>query len=379
MGDHFVRISNDSRALYYFLEELKISESIHDTNEISISNGSIGYIHMVQRDLEKALNYYRKADAVKNNDFTRMAILHCNMGYEFMLLNKQDSALKYFQSSYEYFNITADKYQLDVTLNGLSGLQLALNNEELALGYDREAEKYALIYKDTAVLSYTYFNMAQYYLKSDQKDSSILYATRSLLFAHRANVLSNVIRAGKLLIKVDSTQDDKKTLQYYKIIQAASDSLNNRQRMMEIQNMSFNETVRQSEIAEKQKKETDERKLDIQYAVIFLGIIIFIILFLLLSRTIIVNERLISFFAVLGLLVVFEFINLLIHPWLESFTHESPVLLLLALVLIASMLIPLHHKLEHWIREKLIIKNKAIRITAARKILEKLENQSGNL
>ena len=76
IGDHYVRVSNYLRALYYFLEELKISEIIHYTNGISISNGFIGYINMHQGDFEKALMYYRKANAVNNKDFTRLAILH---------------------------------------------------------------------------------------------------------------------------------------------------------------------------------------------------------------------------------------------------------------------------------------------------------------
>lgn len=377
IGDHYVRVNNYSRALYYFLEELKVSENIHDTNGISISNGSVGSINMYLGDFEKALMYYRKADAVNNNDFTRLAILHGYLGYVFMFLNKQDSALKYFQSSYEYFNVTNDKYQLDVTLNGLGNLQLAMGNKELALGYDREAEKYAIIYNDTAVLSYTYFNIAKYYMTTDQRDSSILYASRSLFCAQKVNALGNVIRAGKLLIKLDTSEGDKKTLQYFKIIQAASDSLNSLQQMTEIQNMSFNETVRQNQIAEKEKREAEERKQNIQYAAIFLGIIIFIILFLLLSRTIIVNERLISFLVILNLLVVFEFINLLIHPWLASFTHESPVLMLLALVIIASLLIPFHHRLEHWIKEKMVEKNKAIRLANAKKTIQQLEAKLG--
>jgi hypothetical protein len=61
---------------------------------------------------------------------------------------------------------------------------------------------------------------------------------------------------------------------------------------------------------------TSERRQNIQYAIIALGIIIFIILFLLFSRSIVANQKLISFFGVLGLLVVFEFVNLLIHSWL---------------------------------------------------------------
>jgi hypothetical protein len=119
----------------------------------------------------------------------------------------------------------------------------------------------------------------------------------------------------------------------------------------------------------------DERQQNIQYALIALGIIIFITIFLLLSRTIIVNEKLISFFAILGLLLIFEFINLLIHPWLAHFTHESPVLMLLALVAIAALLIPLHHRLEHWVKGQMIEKNKAIRLALARKAIEQLEKK----
>ena len=84
----------------------------------------------------------------------------------------------------------------------------------------------------------------------------------------------------------------------------------------------------------------------------------------------------ISFFGVLGLLVVFEFINLLIHPSLASTTHDSPVLMLLALVVIASLLIPIHNRLEKWIKEKMIKKNKKIRLEAAKKTIEKLSDTS---
>ena len=84
----------------------------------------------------------------------------------------------------------------------------------------------------------------------------------------------------------------------------------------------------------------------------------------------------VSFFAVLGLLIVFEFVNLLIHPWLAGYTHESPVLMLLALVVIAALLIPLHHRLEHWIKLKMVEKNKAIRLAAAEKTINQFNTKA---
>jgi hypothetical protein len=142
-----------------------------------------------------------------------------------------------------------------------------------------------------------------------------------------------------------------------------------------IQALAFKEQLRGIEESAKKSEEEQERKQNIQYALIALGIVSFIILFFLLSRSIIVTEKWISFFGILGLLIVFEFINLLIHPFLETATHHTPVLMLLALVVLASLLIPLHHRMEKWIKEKMTEKNKTIRLASAKKTIERLEEK----
>jgi hypothetical protein len=81
----------------------------------------------------------------------------------------------------------------------------------------------------------------------------------------------------------------------------------------------------------------------------------------------------IKFIGIIGLLIVFEFINLLIHPFLERITHHSPIGMLLVLVCLAALLIPLHHKLEKWITHKMVEKNKRIRLAAAKRTIQKLE------
>lgn len=76
---------------------------------------------------------------------------------------------------------------------------------------------------------------------------------------------------------------------------------------------------------------------------------------------------------VVALLIVFEFLNLLLHPVIGSITHHSPVFMLIALVCIAALLIPLHHKLEHWAKKMLVEKNAAIRLARANRTVEELE------
>jgi apolipoprotein N-acyltransferase len=140
--------------------------------------------------------------------------------------------------------------------------------------------------------------------------------------------------------------------------------------------MTFDEDLRQQELAAAKIHEAELRRQNLQYAGIAVGIFTFFILFSLLSHSVIVNIKLISFLGVLGLLMVFEFINLLLHPFLEKVTNHSPILMLLALVVIASLLIPFHHKLEKWIKVRMTEKNKEIKLAAAKKTIEELENNA---
>jgi hypothetical protein len=153
----------------------------------------------------------------------------------------------------------------------------------------------------------------------------------------------------------------------------ANDSLFNLKAIQQTQLMTFEEDARQKELAVVSAREEEERKQNIQFVLIAFGIISSIILFLLLSRSFITNAKVITFFGVLALLVVFEFLNLLLHPLLERVSNHSTLLMLSALVCIAALLIPLHHKLEKWTTEKLVEKNKAIRLAAAKRTIEKLE------
>ncbi|HEY5124917.1 MAG TPA: tetratricopeptide repeat protein, partial [Ignavibacteria bacterium] len=282
IANQYEGISNYPMALHYYLEALKIRERINDKNGMARSYNGIGLIYQEQGDYKNAINYYQKAESMHPDDYW-LALMNSDLGDIYVLLNKQDSALMYYQRSYEYFNLSSDKFQLNLTLNGLGDVQLNIGNKELALAYYREAIRNGISYNDTLGLSATYLRLAKLYDAIGPKDSSIFYAELSMFNAQKANVLQNVIESGKLLSKLYESKNDKQALHCLQISLVAKDSLFSRERTMQIQNLLINETKRESEIAEKEKNDEAERKLNIQYALIALGIITFIILFLLLS------------------------------------------------------------------------------------------------
>lgn len=108
-------------------------------------------------------------------------------------------------------------------------------------------------------------------------------------------------------------------------------------------------------------------------------ITIFLGLLIVLSHSVTIGEKWLKILGIIGLLLSFEFLNLLLHPYIAHLTHHSPIGMLLIMVVIAALLVPLHHKIEHWATHKMIEKNKQVRLAAAKKILEKLEEEETDL
>jgi tetratricopeptide (TPR) repeat protein len=302
-----------------------------------------------------------------------------SFGEFYLSTNKIDSALIQTQRSYELSMRIGYRDYLGAILQQLGSIHTRLGNSALAISYYNLAIEEGYKMKSPRFISSTFMAIAQYYSDASRNDSAIIYAKKSIAAVQNTAFSNMGIYPAKLLLDIYRNTNIDSAFKYSEIYRTANDSLFNAKTIQQTQLLAFEENVRQQRVAEEKVKEEEQRHQNIQYALITLSIIIFVILFLLLSRTVIVNERLISFFAILGLLVVFEFINLVLHPRLASFTHESPVLMLLALVLIASLLIPLHHRLEYWIKEKMVQKNKAIRLTAAKKTIERLEKKSENV
>jgi len=217
--------------------------------------------------------------------------------------------------------------------------------------------------------------ISQLFQKNGQYDSSIGYARKALDAGYEIANPADIADASTLLFSIYQQKNNKDSA--YKYLQIAAftkDTLFTQDKLKQIQLLAFEEKSRQKEIDNEATRAREQRTRNIQYAAISIGIISFLVLFLLLSGSFIVNEGWIKFFGIVALLIVFEFINLIIHPYLAHATHDSPILMLLALVAFAAILVPLHHKMEKFVTQKMVEKNKRIRLAAAKKTIASLEN-----
>ncbi|MGZ3764621.1 MAG: hypothetical protein ACXVA2_08140, partial [Mucilaginibacter sp.] len=156
-----------------------------------------------------------------------------------------------------------------------------------------------------------------------------------------------------LLNQIYQGKNEHLELFYLKIANAAKDSMFNAEIIKQVQRLSFNEAARQQEIIEEKHREDEDRVINLQLIGIAIFIPIFFLFLLFLSKRR-VHRKVIEFMGVLSLLLVFEFITLFIHPFVQHISNHLPVLELAILVGLAAILVPLHHRLTHWMHEKLV-------------------------
>jgi tetratricopeptide (TPR) repeat protein len=372
-------IGNYTTGIKYHFQALQIFEMINDQSGITSSYFGIAANYEDEGDYKEALLYYYKTKSAAESlhDIEELGGIESNMGLCFLNLGHLDSALKYEQNAYE---LQMNSPLKALVLARLGSIHAAMSNYDVALSFYRTGIPAAIAKSDNNALNELYLGISTLFQKQQQYDSSIYYGKKALVTGQElgnpgaaADACSILFTSYKKNNIIDSA------FKYLELSAITKDTLITQDKLKQQQILAFQEKSRQQERETELKTAAEKRKQNIQFAALAIGVISFILLFLLLSRSIIINAKWIRFLGVLALLISFEFINLIIHPYLSHYTNDSPFLMLSALVVIGAMLIPLHHRIEKWVIEKMIEKNKRIRLTAAKKIIASIEGHTNEV
>ena len=382
IGNIFLLNTGDySKALEFFFKGVPLAEKENDKRRLSSLYIDISIVYENLGNPTEQIIYIRKAESTlpeKSSPMYNYMVRQVQYNYSryFLYMQRPDSAMHYTQALNET-NLRLRSFLYEAYAQMLlGGVHEQLGDKELANFHFKRANAQS----DSMQYSYVKFIIKPAYINfllTSNKIASAQELAQQLLETGKKlnNYDFRQAAAGFLRSVYDSLRQTDSAYYYARLESAFRDSVFSKEKTNRIQYLAFSEQLRISEEEAKKVQEAGQRKQNIQFALIALGIITFIIFFLLLSRRFITNAKVIEFFGVIALLIVFEFLNLLLHPFLERITHHSPVLMLLALVCIAALLVPLHHKSEKWATHKLVEKNKMIRLAAARKTIEKLKGK----
>lgn len=346
---------NFNKALDIYLEALKIAETHNDPKRLATALMYIAILHAERNNLDEALPYYLRSDSIirvnKINDMYYYSFQNLGDLYEKKV--KLDSAFYYYHKSLAEALRLKDNYLIGATYGGLGSCHLKKQEPDLGLQNDYQALHYLKLAGEEDLYSKTAYEVAQMHEMKGNRDSALYYARVGMNIAIKDQFQSRILDISSFLAALykKSGRPDS-ALAYLETATAIKDSINSLEKVKDFQQKTFNESIRQADIAEKKRKEEEERKQEMQLLIIGISIPVFFILTLFLSRRKI-HRKLVQVLGIISLLMLFEYLTLLLHPVVVEITHHTPFLELLIFVGIAAIVVPAHHRIEHWLIGKL--------------------------
>jgi tetratricopeptide (TPR) repeat protein len=356
LANTLVKIGNYPRALELNIQKLQIEEKRNKPRNLASVLMNIGVVYVLQEEYPKALEYYRKADSVirASNVEDMKYYINLNIGDIFNRVDISDSAFTYFSTSLDLARKLNDGDLIGTSMTGLGHTYLKQGNFMASAMNYRTGIGLLKAANDDEILCEAMLGLANLFDKTDQRDSVTFYANASMQLAKKAGFLNKELEAAEFLTThYQRVRSIDSAFMYVSYVRGLNDSVNSKSRIRESQVITSNEQFRQMELEEQKRLEREERFKQLQMLLIAIFIPGFFLLTLVLSR-VNVPIKVIRILGVLSLLFLFEYLTLMLHPTVASLTHHTPVFEILIFVALAAILIPLHHKLEHWFIHKLI-------------------------
>ena len=341
-------------ALELNLRSLELFEIIKKDDFLIEVYFQIGMIFEAQENFQQALeNFFKSYKLAAPTNDRSLKYIYMHLGVCYVGTNQLDSAMKYCSMALENSKKNKDKTYLGAMLKNIGVVYEKKGEDLVALKYYQMAISHNKAQNSEYLLGMDYITLAKYYLKKKNYDSSLYYANQASVLAHHSAVLKNIMDASDLLTKTYEAKNQIDSAYKYQGIRLmAKDSLFSQEKIRHVQFLSYKEEQRQNQIEEERSQALEERKKNLQLIGISVFIISFLLFVILLSKRRI-KPRTIEFFGVISLLMLFEFINLFIHPYIEVLTHHSQIQMLMILVGIAAILVPMHHRMEKWVKQSL--------------------------
>lgn len=362
-------IEDYDRAIDYASKAMEQLDYIHERSspyQRAIDLNNIGKLYAAKKNSDLAITYFKRSLALADSmKFSTLKIpAYSSMLDQYLRSDQPQQALQFFNSAE---GMELRKYLTGVGLSAnidmaFGGIFTRLERYDSAVFYFNRAAPYYENQSNPFGSMFFFLQRGVLYKKMGDTKKAIELFSRARELADRVGNLDIAQRAVKNLDTLyqdlgDYRQAARFNAEYYQY----KDSIQTLGKQKELAQLeAADEQLRQKKF-EEEKAEQKRKRDNIQYMAITIGIVcLFLALVTLgmfkVSKTMI---RMIGFFA---FLMFFEFVFLIFKKNIHAVTEGEPLKDLAFMILLAALLLPLHHWLEHKVIHYLTSHN---RLTAA--------------
>jgi tetratricopeptide (TPR) repeat protein len=375
VGGAFSMVNDISAALEHFNKALELARRSGIQNLEGFVAKEIGILYRNGGDHRTALRFYHQAMALPQHQALERSRIMSATGFSYLALGMLDSAL-YYAKEADVVRVPSDDPYGYVGCHGrLGDVYSALKDHDLAELYYKRALA-ADTFPVPRPIAHAAAGYARMLISTGRPLEALVMARKAYVTIATSRDPSEILPTAQVLAQAfEANHAADSALAWMKVERALRDSVQGSENRGRLQAQLFQIQLKEQEDAKLKAEGSAARSRNIQFGIIALIVITLLVFLLAISRTSVVGARTIKNLSLVALLLLFEFLNLLLSPLLGEVFDRSPLLILLAMVVIAGLLIPLHHRMERFITNMLVSKNNRARLEAAKRTIAELEGQ----
>lgn len=371
IGNIYSQKGNYLLALEYYLGCLKYAEEMEDETLISRTLNNIGLIYDYQGNRDEAVAYYTRSLKLgeKLNDNTITAASLVNIGTIYQKQEDMHLALRYYEMATSNFIDGLNDKMLGGVYNNMGVVYEALNYRDSAYLYYQKSYNLRNQMGDVSGMAGSLFNLADFYESTQDYQRVMPSAERALSLAIESESASLIRDISFFLYKKHKEKGNLKTsLNMYEQYVFMRDSLAKEENQRELLKQQYKFEYEKRILDDSLKREEAKRLEDIDFQKIeeelarrdslhYSGILILFILlfgFILGSSRFNINTRITEVMIFLSFLLFFEFLLVLLDPYIDSFSDGAPGIKLMLNATIAVIIFPLHRIFERFSKSKML-------------------------
>jgi hypothetical protein len=355
-------LGNFSEAVNLGLETIKECEKQKDKDYVLYFLLSIHDTYRLAKDSKNQIEYTLKAIELAkthNSNYAKSILTdYATIGDDYQSAGQLDSALLYFNKDYE-LALKDKEHGFNITYTNLGEINLRLKNYDIAILYFKKAINYfpaEFASGMTNEINYPelLLETSKAYSAIGNYDSALHFGRKSYAYAGQMNS-NQFLKDGaeNLYTLFEHAKKYDSAFYYQNIYIKLKDNLYNDEKTRKLEYVSIQQRIEEEKKQAEIEHQEEERKKNLTLAAIGIFIPFFISLLFLVSKWGKKKSSILTSMGIASLLMLFEFISLLIHPYIEKLTHHNIGLMYIILLILASALVPLHHKMESVIKKKL--------------------------
>lgn len=351
-------------AIKYFTESLKLNRELNDTWGLAMSLNNLGMVYQNQGDFDVAIDYYSQSlkMRIEIKDTLGMSMSYNNLGLVYQNINMHEESLENYNKSLNLSELTNNKNGIAITTNNIGQVYYHLDQLEKAIEYYEKSLKIKRELGYKAGEAMTVNNIGYLYLEHGYFEEAEAHLLKAYSLAKEVGSPRIISLSASNLYKLNKVRGDfKSALTYYEIAVQMKDSIKNEETQKAAIRQQTKYEFEKAQLVKEQEEieaarvlaEQTSRRNNLQYSMIFLSILLFFGLvlslgFIKVSPTI--AEGLIFF----AFLIFFEFLLVLMDPFIEQYTGGEPIYKLIANAVLAGAIFPLHAFFERVLKQRLI-------------------------